>query len=71
MALDITYDLFWLAIWILVSFDSSFFMYFSIAASVIFFVDLYQLYLFIFEYGDDDGFTEEEKQVEEYIEEKI
>jgi len=63
MVLDVAYDFYWLVIWVLVSVDSKYLIGFAIFSGLIFLTDLYQVYTFIFKYGDDDAFEEEEKQL--------
>ena len=65
MALDVAYDFMWLALWYLVSIDDKFFISFAIVSTAVFFADMYQVYTFIWEYGEDveDEFEDEEKEL--------
>jgi hypothetical protein len=65
MCLDVAFDFYWLVIWLFVSADNKFFIAFALFSLVVFLADLYQVYTYIFEYGDDEAFEEEERKMQE------
>ena len=60
MLCDIFYDSFWLAFWALFALENKFFLGFAVMSFIIYFTDVYEIYIFIQDYNI--GFEEDETE---------